>query len=246
MPKLDHLESSNALTKTTTSTPTGIQLLPPQAESPITNDVLQPFQIVAQLRFQKHSKAERLRQVHRRVQQQISIRTRQHPPPLLTGQRVDSIDPPSQLRDREPVCIDTPGSDRETLDADVAQSAVRDRALDTRRRIAHTPVPSERTIHDLRHYAASTWLRAGIPVNQVSQWLGHANPNTTHLCPRSRRRPGPRCYPSPRHPSNVEGHTGLAGRSHQTRRRRPFALIERGHWGDIFGRLSTCREGEGI
>ncbi|MCU1523291.1 MAG: hypothetical protein JWO18_185, partial [Microbacteriaceae bacterium] len=25
----------------------------------------------------------------------------------------------------------------------------------------------------------STWLRAGIPVNQVSQWLGHANPNTT-------------------------------------------------------------------
>lgn len=40
-------------------------------------------------------------------------------------------------------------------------------------------VPPERTIHDLRHYAASTWLRAGIPVNQVSQWLGHANPNTT-------------------------------------------------------------------
>jgi integrase len=40
-------------------------------------------------------------------------------------------------------------------------------------------VPPERTIHDLRHYAASTWLRAGIPVHQVSQWLGHANPNTT-------------------------------------------------------------------
>jgi integrase len=39
--------------------------------------------------------------------------------------------------------------------------------------------PPGRTIHDLRHYAASTWLRAGIPVNQVSQWLGHANPNTT-------------------------------------------------------------------
>ena len=39
--------------------------------------------------------------------------------------------------------------------------------------------PSGRTIHDLRHYAASAWLRAGIPVNQVSQWLGHANPNTT-------------------------------------------------------------------
>ncbi len=39
--------------------------------------------------------------------------------------------------------------------------------------------PPGRTIHDLRHYAASNWLRAGIPVNQVSQWLGHANPNTT-------------------------------------------------------------------
>lgn len=35
------------------------------------------------------------------------------------------------------------------------------------------------TIHDLRHYAASAWLRAGIPAHQVSQWLGHANPNTT-------------------------------------------------------------------
>lgn len=35
------------------------------------------------------------------------------------------------------------------------------------------------TIHTLRHYAASSWLRAGIPVNQVSEWLGHKNPNTT-------------------------------------------------------------------
>lgn len=35
------------------------------------------------------------------------------------------------------------------------------------------------TIHSLRHYAASSWLRAGIPVNQVSEWLGHRNPNTT-------------------------------------------------------------------
>lgn len=40
-------------------------------------------------------------------------------------------------------------------------------------------VPPGRTIHDLRHYAASTWLRVGVPVHQVSQWLGHANPNTT-------------------------------------------------------------------
>jgi integrase len=49
------------------------------------------------------------------------------------------------------------------------------------RRFVHwsDTVPDGRTIHDLRHYAASIWLRAGIPVHQVSQWLGHANPNTT-------------------------------------------------------------------
>jgi len=35
------------------------------------------------------------------------------------------------------------------------------------------------TIHDLRHYAASSWLRAGIPVHQVAKWLGHRNPTTT-------------------------------------------------------------------
>jgi integrase len=36
-----------------------------------------------------------------------------------------------------------------------------------------------RTVHDLRHYAASHWLRSGIPVHQVAKWLGHANANTT-------------------------------------------------------------------
>jgi len=40
-------------------------------------------------------------------------------------------------------------------------------------------VPPGRTINDLRHYAASAWLRAGIPVHQVARWLGHANANTT-------------------------------------------------------------------
>lgn len=39
--------------------------------------------------------------------------------------------------------------------------------------------PRGRTIHDLRHYAASVWLRAGIPVNQVAKWLGHASPGYT-------------------------------------------------------------------
>ena len=42
-----------------------------------------------------------------------------------------------------------------------------------------TQTSSGHTIHDLRHYAASTWLRAGIPVHQVAKWLGHANPTTT-------------------------------------------------------------------
>ena len=42
-----------------------------------------------------------------------------------------------------------------------------------------TETSSGHTIHDLRHYAASTWLRAGIPVHQVAKWLGHANPATT-------------------------------------------------------------------
>ena len=34
------------------------------------------------------------------------------------------------------------------------------------------------TIHDLRHYAASSWLRAGLPVHQVAKWLGHKNAST--------------------------------------------------------------------
>lgn len=42
-----------------------------------------------------------------------------------------------------------------------------------------TTAPPGRSIHDLRHYAASAWLRAGIPVNQAAKWLGHASPSTT-------------------------------------------------------------------
>jgi integrase len=48
-----------------------------------------------------------------------------------------------------------------------------------RRYVRWTETASGHTIHDLRHYAASTWLRAGIPVHQVAKWLGHANPSTT-------------------------------------------------------------------
>lgn len=36
-----------------------------------------------------------------------------------------------------------------------------------------------RTLHHLRHYAASHWLRCGVPVHQVAKWLGHANPSIT-------------------------------------------------------------------
>lgn len=48
-----------------------------------------------------------------------------------------------------------------------------------RKYVKWTQTSSGHTIHDLRHYAASTWLRAGIPVHQVAKWLGHANPSTT-------------------------------------------------------------------
>ncbi|PFG29293.1 site-specific recombinase XerD [Paramicrobacterium agarici] len=41
-----------------------------------------------------------------------------------------------------------------------------------RRAVAWTTTAPGHTIHDLRHYAASTWLRQGIPINQVATWLG--------------------------------------------------------------------------
>ncbi len=41
-----------------------------------------------------------------------------------------------------------------------------------RRAVAWTTTSPEHTIHDLRHYAASTWLRQGVPINQVAAWLG--------------------------------------------------------------------------
>ncbi len=41
-----------------------------------------------------------------------------------------------------------------------------------RRYTAWTTTASGHTMHHLRHYAAPAWLRAGIPVNQVAEWLG--------------------------------------------------------------------------
>lgn len=47
-----------------------------------------------------------------------------------------------------------------------------------RRYVKWTKTSSGHTIHDLRHHAASSWLRAGIPVHQVAKWLGHKNAST--------------------------------------------------------------------
>ena len=41
-----------------------------------------------------------------------------------------------------------------------------------RKRVKWTSTSCGHTIHDLRHYAASCWLRAGIPIHQVAEWLG--------------------------------------------------------------------------
>ena len=41
-----------------------------------------------------------------------------------------------------------------------------------RRALHWTTMARGFTIHALRHYAASTWLRQGIPINQVAAWLG--------------------------------------------------------------------------
>jgi integrase len=48
-----------------------------------------------------------------------------------------------------------------------------------RRQVNFRSTAPGRTVHDLRHYAASHWLRSGMPLHQVANWLGHANPNTT-------------------------------------------------------------------
>lgn len=38
--------------------------------------------------------------------------------------------------------------------------------------MAWTTTAPGHTIHDLRHFCASNWLRAGVPINQVASWLG--------------------------------------------------------------------------
>lgn len=41
-----------------------------------------------------------------------------------------------------------------------------------RRAVSWTSTARGHNIHSLRHFAASSWLRAGIPANQVAEWLG--------------------------------------------------------------------------
>jgi integrase len=41
-----------------------------------------------------------------------------------------------------------------------------------RRSVAWTTTADGYTVHDLRHFAASMWLRNGVPINQVAVWLG--------------------------------------------------------------------------
>ncbi len=49
-------------------------------------------------------------------------------------------------------------------------------------------LPEEATFHDLRHTFASTTLAEGVPISEVSRWLGHRSITTTvdlygHLVP---------------------------------------------------------------
>ena len=54
--------------------------------------------------------------------------------------------------------------------------------------IAATGLPQDTTFHDLRHTFASTALAEGVPISEVSRWLGHKSITTTvdlygHLVP---------------------------------------------------------------
>jgi integrase len=55
-----------------------------------------------------------------------------------------------------------------------AERTLRDGTIDPAR-----PATQGVRLHDLRHSAAVAWLTAGVPVVQVSRWLGHAQPTIT-------------------------------------------------------------------
>jgi integrase len=84
----------------------------------------------------------------------------------LTTRALDIAAP--RARDRQPGDYLFTSSHGAQLRGDVFRRTVRGRET----------APG-RTLHHLRHYAASHWLRSGVPVHQVAKWLGHANPSTT-------------------------------------------------------------------
>ncbi|GGL27168.1 hypothetical protein GCM10014719_30860 [Planomonospora parontospora subsp. antibiotica] len=54
-------------------------------------------------------------------------------------------------------------------------------------------MPVDMTFHDLRHTFASTALAEGVPISEVSRWLGHESITTTvdlygHLVPEASER----------------------------------------------------------
>ena len=54
--------------------------------------------------------------------------------------------------------------------------------------LAAAGLPGDTTFHDLRHTFASTALAKGVPISEVSRWLGHRSITTTvdlygHLVP---------------------------------------------------------------
>jgi integrase len=59
--------------------------------------------------------------------------------------------------------------------------------------IAATGLAEDTTFHDLRHTFASTALAKGVPISEVSRWLGHRSITTTvdlygHLVPEASKR----------------------------------------------------------
>jgi hypothetical protein len=63
--------------------------------------------------------------------------------------------------------------------------------------IAAAGLPGDATFHDLRHTFASTALAEGVPISEVSRWLGHKSITTTvdlysHLVPEAAAGPATR------------------------------------------------------
>ncbi|WP_211264127.1 tyrosine-type recombinase/integrase [Streptosporangium amethystogenes] len=57
----------------------------------------------------------------------------------------------------------------------------------------HSTHSASRRTHDLRHTFASTALAEGVPISEVSRWLGHESITTTvdlygHLVPEASKR----------------------------------------------------------